>query len=181
MLAAERQKVRKIMKKKDAVITTIIGKGAECNGDFSSEGSARIDGTINGDVKVTGTLIVGATGSISGDVEAHSAIVGGEIIGDVTVKDRTELTSTARLIGNISTVVIVIDENAIFQGSCNMNQEVPSKRPKPASRVVRAGKKSAKEAIAEALKEVEAANREEASDTSENSQKSTVSESGNIL
>lgn len=152
--------------KKTTVITTIIGKGAECNGDFSAEGSVRVDGVINGDVKVTGTLIIGTTGSINGDVEARSAVVGGEIIGDVTVADKTELTSTARLIGNISTVVIVIDENAIFQGSCNMNQDVSGKRPKPSSRAIKAGKKSAKEAIEEALKEVEAANREENSEAS---------------
>lgn len=158
--------------KKNATITTIIGKGAECNGDFNAAGSVRVDGVINGDVKVTGTLIVGATGAINGDVEAQCAVVGGEIIGDVTVADRTELTSTARLIGNITTVVIVIDENAIFQGSCNMNQEVSGKRPKPASKVIKAGKRSAKEAIEEALKEVEASNREETSEApvSENNQ-----------
>lgn len=161
------------MKNKDVKITTIIGKGAECNGDFTAEGSVRIDGVINGNVTVTGTLIVGATGSINGDIEAHSAIVGGEIIGDVKVADRTELTSTARLIGNITTVVIVIDENAVFQGSCNMNQEVPGKRTRPASKIVRASKKSAKEAIEEALKEVEAANREESNDASESSQESS--------
>ena len=161
------------MKNKDVKITTIIGKGAECNGDFTAEGSVRIDGVINGNVTVTGALIVGATGSINGDIEAHSAIVGGEIIGDVKVADRTELTSTARLIGNITTVVIVIDENAVFQGSCNMNQEVPGKRTRPASKIVRASKKSAKEAIEEALKEVEAANREESNDASESSQESS--------
>lgn len=162
------------MRNKDVKITTIIGKDAECNGDFNAEGSVRIDGTINGNVTVTGTLIVGATGSINGDVEAHSTIVGGEIIGDVRVTDRTELTSTARLIGNITTVVIVIDENAIFQGSCNMNQEVPGKRARPASKVVRAGRKSAKEAIEEALKEVEAANREETADVSESNQETSL-------
>ena len=165
---------REIMKNKEVKITTIIGKGAECNGDFNAEGSVRIDGTINGNVTVSGTLIVGTTGSISGDVEAHSAIVGGEIIGDVRVTDRTELTGTARLIGNITTVVIVIDENAIFQGSCNMNQEVPGKRARPTSKAVRAGKKSAKEAIEEALKEVEAANREETIGISESNQETSL-------
>lgn len=156
------------MKKKNTVITTIIGKGAECNGDFTAEGSVRIDGTINGAVKVTGTLILGASGSINGDVEAQSVVIGGEIIGDIVVKDKTELTSTARLIGNITTVLIVIDENAIFQGSCNMNQEVPGKRPRPASSALRAGKKSAKEAIAEALKEVEQDRLEDALEAAEN-------------
>lgn len=150
------------MKKNDVRITTIIGQGAECNGDFNAEGSVRIDGTVNGNVTVTGTLIVGATGSVNGDVSARSTVVGGEIIGDVSVTEKTELTSTARVLGNITTMLIVIDENAVFQGSCNMNQEVPEKRPKLSGKTVRAGKKSAKEAIEEALKEVEAANREEA-------------------
>lgn len=162
------------MKNKELKITTIIGKGAECNGDFSAEGSVRIDGIINGNVTVTGTLIVGATGSINGDVDAKSTIVGGEIIGDVKVTDRTELTGTARLIGNITTTIIVIDENAVFQGSCNMNQEVPGKRARPSSRVAKASKKSAKEAIEEALKEVEAANREDSTGVSENSQDSIL-------
>lgn len=149
------------MKKGEIKITTIIGKGAVCNGDFCAEGSVRIDGTINGNVAVTETLILGTTGVINGDVEARAAVVGGEIIGNVKVAEKTELTSTARIIGNITTVLIVIDENAVFQGNCNMNQEEPGKRPRPAVKALRAGKKTAKEALAEALKEVEAANREE--------------------
>lgn len=149
------------MKNKDTRINTIIGKGSECNGDFTAEGSVRVDGVINGDVTVSGTLIVGTTGSINGDINAAAAVVGGEVYGNLTITEKTELTSTARIIGNITTLLIVIDEKAVFQGNCNMNQDVNGKRPRPSSKAVRAGKKSAKEALAEALKEVEEANREE--------------------
>lgn len=149
------------MKNKEVKITTIIGMGAECGGDFSASGSVRVDGTINGSVTVTGTLIVGAAGVISGDVEARAAIVGGEINGNMTVAEKTELSGTARVFGNITTAVIVIDEKAIFQGNCNMNQEAPQKRPRPNARALRAGKRSAKAAIEEALKEVEAESRKE--------------------
>ena len=145
------------MKNKETKITTIIGNGAECNGDFNAEGSVRIDGCINGNVNVTGVLIVGATGQINGDVIANCTIVGGEINGNVNIAEKTELISTARIIGNITTKLIVIDENAIFQGSCNMNQDVNAKRPKPGFKATREGKKSAREAIDDALKEVEAA------------------------
>lgn len=157
-------------KNKELIITTLIGKGAECGGDFSASGSARVDGCINGNVTVTGTLIVGVTGSINGDISAQAAIIGGEVIGNVTASERTELTQTARVIGDINTDIIVIDEKAIFQGGCNMNQETGSKRPKPAARAVRAGKKSAKEAIAEALKEVEEESREAVSEESDSVQ-----------
>ena len=148
-------------KKNEIKITAIIGKDAECNGDFSSGGSVRVDGTINGDVNVGETLIVGATGVINGGVVAKAAIIGGEIQGNINAPERTELTSTARVLGDITTNVRVIDENAVFQGRCDMNQEVPGKRTRPSARALRAGKKSAKAAIAEALREVEEANREE--------------------
>ena len=148
------------MKSKDIRITTIIGKGAECNGDFSAEGSVRIDGTVNGDVTVTGMLIVGASGAFSW-VLTRERIASKAAAALLSITDSTELTSTAKVLGNINTLLIVIDENAIFQGNCNMNQEIPGKRQRPSSKVLRAGKKSAKEALAEALKEVEEANREE--------------------
>lgn len=167
-------------KNKELIITTLIGKDAECNGDFSAKGSARVDGCINGSVTVTGTLIVGVTGSINGDVTAQAAIIGGEVIGNVTAAERTELTQTARLIGDINTEIIVIDEKAVFQGGCNMNQDSAGRRPKPAARAVRAGKKTAKEAIAEALREVEEASREGAAEGSEGVQTPEQSDRGVI-
>ena len=148
------------MKNKDTRITTIIGNGAECNGDFNAEGSVSIDGVINGNVTVTGVLIVGATGQINGDVTATSTVIGGEVYGNVNITEKTELISTARIIGNITTQLIVIDEHAIFQGSCNMNQDVNSKRPRPSFKASRDGKRSSKEAIEKALKEVEESSRQ---------------------
>jgi len=143
-------------KDKQVKINTLIGKGSDIAGNFSAQGSARIDGKIVGDVTVTDVLIVGATGSINGNVSAKSVIVGGVVLGDITAPEKIELTATAKVLGDISTKVIVIDENAIFQGSCNMNQSDADKkaRPRVATSVARAGKKSAKEALEEALKEV---------------------------
>lgn len=141
-----------IGKKSEITITTIIGKDAECNGDFSSGGSVRIDGTVNGNINVAETVILGATGVVNGDIEAKVAVIGGEIIGSINAPEKTELTSTARVLGDIMTKTIIIDENAIFQGSCNMNQDASSKRPKVAPKAVKEGKKSAKAAIDEALR-----------------------------
>lgn len=165
------------MKKSEQItITTIIGKGAECKGDFSAQGSARIDGHVDGNVTVTGKLIVGTTGVINGNVEAQAAMIGGEVIGSVNAPERTELTASARVIGDISTAVIVIDEKAVFQGSCNMNQETSAKKPKTAMRAARAGKKSAKAAIAEALREVQEASREDAAEENSMPPVTTVTE-----
>jgi len=140
------------MKRKEIAITTIIGKDAECNGDFSSGESVRLDGCINGNVNVAGTLVVGATGSVNGDITAATAVIGGEIMGNITTSEKVELTSTGRVIGDITTSAIVIDEKAIFQGRCDMNQDVSAKRPRPSGKVLRNNKKTAKDAVTEALK-----------------------------
>lgn len=145
--------------KENVKISSIIGEGTVIDGDYSAKGAVRMDGCINGDVQVTGVLIMGATGKITGDVTAASAVIGGELIGNLSAENKVELTGSAKVIGDIKTNGIVIDENAVFQGRCDMNQEVPAggkSSSRKSAKAVREGRKSAKEAIEEALKEAEA-------------------------
>lgn len=145
-------------KSNEIKISSLIGSSATLEGDFSVPGSVRIDGCVNGNVTVGGTLIVGSTGTISGNVSAEAVIIGGEIVGDVEAPQKAELTGTAKVLGDITTAVIVIDENAVFQGKCNMNQQVPDKKAKAkTAQAVKASKRSAKAALAEALREVQEA------------------------
>ncbi len=144
------------MRKNETQISTIIGMNAECNGDFKAEGAIRIDGTVNGGVTVTDTVIVGASGCVNGDIDAKKVIIGGEVYGNLNVPEKVELTSTARVIGDITTNCLVIDEQAIFQGKCNMNQDA-EKRPKPGRREMKEMQKEAKAAVADALQGMETA------------------------
>ena len=142
------------MRKNETQISTIIGMNAECGGDFKAEGTIRIDGTVNGNVTVTDTVIVGASGCINGDINAKKVIIGGEVYGNLNVPEKVELTSTARVIGGITTNGLVIDEQAIFQGRCDMNQDA-SKRPKPNRREMKEMQKEAKAAVSDALQGME--------------------------
>ena len=151
-------------KNADTKMSTLIGAGAELTGDFTLDGSARIDGKIGGNVTVTGNLILGATG----DVQAASVLIGGEVTGNITAPEKAELTASAKVLGDIATKVIVIDEHAVFQGKIDMNQTVPDRKGKArTAKAVRAGRKSAKAAIAEALKEVEEEEKRENQKTSQ--------------
>lgn len=60
-------------KNADTKMSTLIGAGAELTGDFTLDGSARIDGKIGGNVTVTGNLILGAGSIVTGDVQAASS------------------------------------------------------------------------------------------------------------
>ena len=137
------------------MITTFLGMGCVVNGDFIVNQSARIDGEVQGDVYVTGTLIMGAGARIDGNIEAGEAILGGDVVGNIQAPGKVELTVTAKVIGDITTNVIVIDENAIFQGRCNMNQDAPRRKNPAAKKAIKEGRRSAKAALQEALREVQ--------------------------
>lgn len=141
-------------KEEEIKLTTLIGEGAEVEGNFSALGSARIDGHIGGNVSVEGTLIVGVSGRISGDVNADAVIVGGEVAGNIIAPKKAELTNTAKVLGDIQTAVIVIDEHAVFQGKCSMDPAEPDKKAAAlAEKAANASKNSAKAAMDEVLKD----------------------------
>lgn len=140
----------------NAKIRTILGEGAVVEGDFRATGSTRIDGVVNGNVSVDGTVILGVKGKISGDILASSALIGGEVIGNIEVAERLEASSTARIFGNIKTKILVIDEHAIFQGGCDMNQDTSAvkKNIGKSSKAAKAARKTARATIEDALKDV---------------------------
>ena len=74
-------------KNADTKMSTLIGAGAELTGDFTLDGSARIDGKIGGNVTVTGNLILGAGSIVTGDVQAASVLIGGEVTGNITAPE----------------------------------------------------------------------------------------------
>ena len=142
-------------KSKKVQITTLLGRDTELKGNLKVDGSARIDGRIDGNVTVGGHLIIGTGAVVKGDVKAQSVLIGGEVYGDIVAPEKAEIAPTAKVFGNVATDEIVIDQHATFQGRCNMNQIEPSEEEKEnIEKSMRAGKKSAKVAIAEALKEM---------------------------
>lgn len=148
-------------------ITTLIGQGSVCDGGLSTTGSTRIDGQINGNVTVKGTLILGASGIINGNVKADAVNIGGEVNGNIKAPKKAEITSTAKVIGDIVTDIIIIDENAVFQGNITMTRDVNGKRDKGLDYMknVRKGRKEAQLIADEAMNSLNAV--QNASDDSE--------------
>lgn len=108
-------------------ITSFIAAGAILDGPFTAKESTRVDGTINGNVSVNGSLIVGQEGKINGAVSVTNLFLAGEINGNVNASTgKVEISDTGKLIGDLSAKTLVIDENAVFQGQCQMTAEKTS-------------------------------------------------------
>jgi cytoskeletal protein CcmA (bactofilin family) len=83
----------------------------------------RIDGHLSGRVSSSsGTLIVGANGKVDANIEVAVAVIHGTINGDIIATQRLELGRAAKVNGNIQTPSLVIEQGAVFEGSCKMLQ-----------------------------------------------------------
>ncbi|HUT54721.1 MAG TPA: polymer-forming cytoskeletal protein [bacterium] len=113
-------------------VKAILGKGSEFEGKLRFEGTVRIDGKFKGEVHSEGTLIVGESANIEGDVFVNSAVISGELRGNVKSKTRVELHAPAKLFGNVETPILVVQEGVIFDGHSQMSKEgqKPADKPK---------------------------------------------------
>ena len=100
---------------------TIIGPGAVIEGPLTTKDSTRIDGINKGNVTISGALIIGQDGKITGTVSALNVYVAGEVTGNITApQGKIEISDTGKVYGDISCKGIIIDETAVFQGKCEM-------------------------------------------------------------
>ena len=104
-------------------MTGFIGKGVSIDGRMSFDGSVRIDGDFKGEIDAEGFLIIGEGAVIEAVITVGSAIISGEIKGDIEAKTKVELKSPAHIYGNIKTQNIVIEEGVIFEGTCIMKSK----------------------------------------------------------
>lgn len=102
-------------------IGTIIGPGAVIEGPLTTKDSTRIDGTVKGNVTISGALVVGQEAKVYGTISAMNVYVAGEVNGSITApQGKVEISDTGSVIGDITCKGIIIDENAVFQGKCDM-------------------------------------------------------------
>jgi len=102
-------------------IKAFLGKGAEFNGKLILNGSVRIDGEFRGEALGSGTLIIGEGAYVEADIAVDDIVISGEVRGNLNIKERTEISSTGRVVGNVKTSLLVVREGAIIDGACQMS------------------------------------------------------------
>lgn len=100
---------------------SIIASGTSLNGDISSSGDIRIDGTLKGNIHCTAKVVIGANGKVEGDVYGQQADIMGVVNGTVNVKELLQLKGGSDVNGNISAGKLQIEPSANFNGQCHMN------------------------------------------------------------
>lgn len=102
---------------------TTIAHGTKINGDIESDNDMRIDGTVTGNIICKAKVVLGESGHIEGDLNAAAADVFGTVNGHVATKDLLCLKTKCVINGDLHVGKLDIEQNAIFNGKCNMVQE----------------------------------------------------------
>ena len=108
---------------KEGTLSGFVGGGTVVTGEANFKAMMRVDGHLSGRVSSSsGTLIVGANGKVDANIEVAIAIIHGTINGDIIATQRLELGRAAKVNGNIQTPSLVIEQGAVFEGTCKMLQ-----------------------------------------------------------
>lgn len=113
--------------KPEPKIDTIIGEGTRIVGTVTCKTLLRVDGIIEGEIISESKVVVSEKGLVKGDISAENMTLGGELTGNAHVREKSEILATGRLHGDIITKTLIMDENAIFEGKCTMNQSALEK------------------------------------------------------
>ena len=106
---------------KEGTLSGFVGGGTVVTGEANFKAMMRVDGHLSGRVSSSsGTLIVGANGKVDANIEVAIAVIHGTINGDIIATQRLELGRAAKVNGNIQTPSLIIEQGAVFEGSCRM-------------------------------------------------------------
>jgi cytoskeletal protein CcmA (bactofilin family) len=121
---------------------SIIAAGTTLQGDLTSQGDIRIDGTLNGNIHCSSKVVIGANGVVKGDIHGNQADIMGKVTGTIKVKELLQLKGGSDVSGNIHAGKLQIEPSANFNGQCVMGTEEPKSKSGEAEK-----KRSAEEAL----------------------------------
>ncbi len=99
----------------------VIGAKTRIKGEITGDENVSVEGHVEGSIRITRDLRIGAGGSVKATVSAQSVVVAGELLGDCQASQRVQIEASGRVTGNIRAPRVVIVEGATFRGNSDMS------------------------------------------------------------
>jgi cytoskeletal protein CcmA (bactofilin family) len=106
-------------------IVSYLEKGTELSGELNFSSGVEVNGVIRGKIQSEGILEIGPDGNIDADVSVRKISIRGMFRGTLHASDRVEIHKEGRVFGDIYSPCLIIEAGAVFEGSCNMNEQTP--------------------------------------------------------
>lgn len=106
------------------VANNVIGENSYFSGKFLINGSLRIDGRFEGKYLQADQLYIGPNGKVKTNINAVSVIIEGLVIGNINATNRVLLMPTAKILGDIKTPELIIQNGVILEGRCTIANDL---------------------------------------------------------
>jgi len=104
-------------------VISIIGPGMKVIGDCRTDGTVRVEGTIEGSVHAGKAVVIGKQGVIRGNIITQDAVISGRVEGTLVAESRLELQATCHIEGEIQTRRMQLEEGAVLNGTVTMGEK----------------------------------------------------------
>ncbi len=98
-----------------------IGGSSALEGRFAARGNLKIDGRFEGEALLVDQLSVGPRARVRTSIAAASVVIEGVVIGNISASRRVLLLSTARVLGDIKTPELIIQDGVVLEGRCTIS------------------------------------------------------------
>ena len=106
-----------------------MGKNVSVKGQIFSREDLTIDGEVEGTVEChEHRLTIGPNGRVHAGLKAREIVIYGSIQGNVEALEKIDIKKEAKLVGDIKTSRIMIEDGAYFKGSIDITKTV---QPQP--------------------------------------------------
>ena len=113
----------------------VLGSDVEIKGNIKFTGELALDGKLEGEVHTDGTLTLGDSAVVNGNINAQSVVVRGKVNGNINAKEKIEIKTKAEVFGDIRASKLAIEEGVTYVGKTEVNPNKVS----PTAPVLRPG------------------------------------------
>jgi cytoskeletal protein CcmA (bactofilin family) len=109
----------------------VLNADVEIKGTLKFAGELTFEGKLEGDIQTDGTLHLGDSAIITGNISAQSVVVRGKVNGNITAKEKIDIKGKTELFGDIRASKLAVEEGVTFVGKTevNPNKVTPTAQP----------------------------------------------------
>jgi cytoskeletal protein CcmA (bactofilin family) len=107
-----------------------VGKSVKIIGQIFTKEDLYVDGDVEGTIEsLDNKVTVGPNGRVQASIKARDVIILGQVQGNVETSDKVDIRKDAKLVGDITTARISIEDGALFKGSIDIKKPEPKAAP----------------------------------------------------
>ena len=109
---------------------TVVGENVMVTGKLHTSSNIQVNGMVKGEIESEGGIIVGKSATIEGPITAAEIKIDGTVRGNIIASHSVEITSEAKVIGDIQTDKLSIQFGALFVGKSLMQDKKSAEKTK---------------------------------------------------